>query len=60
MSSAGDAAGATGGVAGLDMMLEISEKIRQEVGIDEVDVTDVSEIDADITLGEEESVDIEG
>ena len=33
----------------LDMMLEISEKIRQEVGIDEVDV---SEIDADITVGE--------
>ncbi len=40
----------------LDMMLEISEKIRQEVGIDEVDV---SEIDAEITLGEEEPVDID-
>jgi recombination protein RecA len=36
----------------LDMMLEISEKIRQEVGIDEVDVTEI-----DVT--EEESVDIE-
>jgi len=32
----------------IDMMLEISEKIRQEVGIDEVDI---SELDAEITLG---------
>ena len=43
----------------LDMMLEISEKIRQEVGIDEVDV---SEIDTDIILGveeAEESVDVD-
>ena len=39
----------------LDMMLEISEKIRQEVGIDEVDVSDVSEID----ITDEEPVDIE-
>ena len=34
----------------IDMMLEISEKIRQEVGIDEVDV---SELDAEISLNEE-------
>ncbi|HEY3671028.1 MAG TPA: DNA recombination/repair protein RecA, partial [Acidimicrobiia bacterium] len=41
----------------IDMMLEISEKIRQEVGIDEVDA---SELDADITLGADgESVDAE-
>jgi len=36
----------------LDMMLEISEKIRQEVGIDEVDVSEI-----DVT--EEEPVDID-
>src|SRR6476661_8409394 len=40
----------------IDMMLEISEKIRQEVGIDEVDV---SELDADIDLGSEEPVEVE-
>jgi recombination protein RecA len=38
----------------LDMMVEISEKIRQEVGIEPVD------IDADSTLGDDESVEIEG
>jgi recombination protein RecA len=38
----------------IDMMLEISEKIRQEVGIDEVD------LDAEITLEDDESVEIEG
>jgi recombination protein RecA len=40
----------------IDMMLEISEKIRQEVGIDEVDV---SELDADIDLNEEAPVEVE-
>ncbi len=40
----------------LDMMLEISEKIRQEVGIDEVDP---SELDAEINLGAEEPVDVD-
>jgi recombination protein RecA len=40
----------------IDMMLEISEKIRQEVGIDEVDV---SELDADISLNEEAPVDVD-
>ena len=40
----------------LDMMLEISEKIRQEVGIDEVDI---SELDTDITLGEEAPAEVE-
>jgi recombination protein RecA len=47
----------------LDMMLEISEKIRQEVGIDEVDVSeiDVSEIDvSELGVTEEEPVDVEG
>ncbi len=38
----------------IDMMLEISEKIRQEVGIEPVEVADI-----DITDDEEESVDIE-
>jgi len=37
----------------LDMMLEISEKIRQEVGIEPVEV-------ADIDVTEDEPVDIEG
>jgi recombination protein RecA len=37
----------------LDMMLEISEKIRQEVGIEPVDV-------ADIDVTDDEPVDIEG
>jgi recombination protein RecA len=40
----------------IDMMLEISEKIRQEVGIDEVDV---SELDADISLNEEAPVEVD-
>ena len=41
----------------LDMMVEISEKIRQEVGIDDVEVD--AESNADINLGDDESVDIE-
>ncbi len=41
----------------LDMMVEISEKIRQEVGIDDVDID--AEVDAEINLGDEESIDIE-
>ena len=40
----------------VDMMVEISEKIRQEVGIDEVDVSEI-----DIAAEEEEaSVDVDG
>jgi recombination protein RecA len=38
----------------LDMMVEISEKIRQEVGIEPVDV------DAEINLGDDEPAEIEG
>jgi recombination protein RecA len=41
----------------LDMMVEISERIRQEVGIEPVDV---SEIDADITISDDEPADIQG
>ena len=37
----------------LDMMLEISEKIRQEVGIEPVEV-------ADIDVTEDEPIEIEG
>ncbi len=40
----------------IDMMLEISEKIRQEVGIDEVDV---SELDGEISLNEEAPVEVD-
>jgi recombination protein RecA len=41
----------------VDMMVEISEKIRQEVGIEP---GDESEIDIDITADHEESVDVDG
>src|SRR5215213_8603921 len=41
----------------LDMMLEISERIRQEVGIEPVEE---SELDADIVLADEAAVDVEG
>jgi recombination protein RecA len=41
----------------VDMMVEISEKIRQEVGID---ADAESELDIDITADDEESVDVDG
>jgi recombination protein RecA len=41
----------------LDMMVEISEKIRQEVGIDDVDLD--AEVATEINLGDDESIDIE-
>jgi recombination protein RecA len=42
----------------LDMMLEISERIRQEVGIDEIDVSEIEASEIDVT--EEEPIEIEG
>ena len=39
----------------VDMMVEISERIRQEVGIEPVDESEI-----DITADDEESVDVDG